>query len=50
MTNFTKFAPTYANQGDKDEKELQDPINANLYNKKNPKNDHEFHITSSPPN
>ncbi len=34
MTNFTKFSPTYANQGDKDEKELQDPISATSTTKK----------------
>lgn len=37
MTNFTKFAPTYANQGDKDEKELQDPINATSTTKRTQK-------------
>jgi hypothetical protein len=37
MTSFTRFAPTYANQGDKDEKELQDPISATSTTEKKPK-------------
>jgi hypothetical protein len=37
MTNFTKFAPTYANQGDKDEKELPDPISTTSTTKRTKK-------------